>query len=689
MTNNIRLNNWRNFGIIAHIDAGKTTLTERLLLATGTIHRTGEVHDGNATTDHMAIEQERGITIGAAAIQCAWTPKGSEPYRLTLIDTPGHVDFAIEVERSLRVLDGAVAVFCAVAGVQPQSETVWRQADKHGVPRIVFVNKMDRPGASYDRVLNQIRSSLNAHVVAISMPVGAEDGGTSGVIHLYNRTYQAWSEHGEDTPMPWTPTQSAQYEARREDLVAEIANLDDTIAEAFLHGRDVSCDELMAAARRCTIEGNLVAALPGSAFKNRGMTALLDTISSLLPSPLDRPLVKALHDGKEEVLCVNTDARLAALVFKIVNQEHGAQAFIRVYGGSIQTGDTLFNSRTGKTLRVGRLAVIMADKARQVEMAQAGEIVAIIGGKDLATGDTLSSIDHTLTLERIEAQPAVLAWRLTPHENKDLVRLGAGLAKLTQEDPSLRVSNDPETGETLIWGMGELHLDVMVERLRRESGVSVAVGSPRVAYQETPSSPVSGILGSVDKQTGGRGQYAKLVVDMSPRDDFEVVIENQIVGGAVPKHFSLAAEKGMREALMEGLSGYPVVGVTIVILDGSTHAVDSSELAFNRAGALAVSAALSKAGTTILEPVMRMNVEGPSSSLGDILGDLQKRGGQVQNVQESEGRSEIQAFAPLSQMEGYTTALRSLSQGRASAQMAFSSYQAVPKDRRHSIKRGM
>jgi elongation factor G len=684
----IRPTHWRNFGIIAHIDAGKTTLTERLLLATGVIHRTGEVHDGNATTDHMAIEQERGITIGAAAIQCAWTPTNGQTYRLTLIDTPGHVDFAIEVERSLRVLDGAVAVFCGVAGVQPQSETVWRQANRHGVPRLAFINKMDRPGANYQAVLEQMKERLDAPVAAISVPDLNEDGTVRGVAHLVGRTYQSWNEHGETAPESWTSEQAARFESLRATMVEAVANLDEQLADDYLAGESIEAAALDRAIRRATLAGVLVPALPGSAFKNRGISSLLNAASAFLPSPLDRPEVKAVGPEGEETVSQQATAPVAALVFKLVHQEHGSLAFIRLYGGTLRAGDVLVNSRTHQNVRVGRLAVIMAERTREVEQAQAGEIVAISGLKDVATGDTLSPSEHRLTLETIQAQPAVLAWRLTPKENRDLIRLGAGLARLAQEDPSFRVGVDPDTGETLVWGMGELHLEVMVERLRRESQVDVVVGSPRVAYQETPSQSVESAIGLVDKQTGGRGQYAQLVIDVAPRQDGQIVIEHQVVGGAVSRNFLMAAEKGMRDALGEGPRGYPVVGLTLVIKDGKTHAVDSSEMAFIRAGALAVTAALNQAGTTQLEPVMLVSVDTPSASIGDVLGDLQRRGGQVQRLEDKGTRSEVEVLAPLAALDGYSTALRSLTQGRASAQMAFARYQPAM-DRRPNAKVSM
>lgn len=673
MTTQRNPDRWRNFGIIAHIDAGKTTLTERLLHLTGTIHKTGEVHDGAATTDHMALERERGITIGAAAVQCAWTPQGGQEHRLTLIDTPGHVDFAIEVERSLRVLDGAVAVFCGVGGVQPQSETVWRQANRHDVPRVVFVNKLDRAGANFAGVLGQIRDKLNALVVGVAVPHLNPDGTVAGVAHLVERTYRTWTEHGESQGEMWTDEQRAVFEPLRDALVEAVANVDETLGEVWLAGEAIDATQLTAALRRATLGGRLVPALAGSAFKNRGVAALLDASVAFLPSPLDRPAVVAGGQTVDRA----TNASLAGLVFKLVHQDHGSLAFVRLYGGTLKAGDTVHNSRTGQTLRVGRLAVVMADKTREVAQAQAGEIVAIAGLKDVSTGDTLSTPGHELTLETIQAQPAVLSWRLTPRENKDLIRLGAGLARLAQEDPSFRVGTDPDTGETLVWGMGELHLEIMVERLKRESQVEVVVGSPRVAYQETPSAAAEGVVGLVDKQTGGKGQYAQLLVDVAPRADGEVVVHSSVVGGAVSKQFLAAAERGIREALNEGPRGYPVVGIEVVIRDGKTHAVDSSDQAFARAGSNAVKAALAQVGTTQLEPVMRVIVDTPSGMVGDVLGDLQRRGGQVQDLTDQGGRAQLEVLAPLAQLDAYTTTLRSLTQGRASAQMAFDRYQMV------------
>lgn len=673
MTTRTNPERWRNFGIIAHIDAGKTTLTERLLHLTGTIHKTGEVHDGAATTDHMALERERGITIGAAAVQCAWRPAGGQEHRLTLIDTPGHVDFAIEVERSLRVLDGAVAVFCAVGGVQPQSETVWRQANRHDIPRVAFVNKLDRAGADFDGVLDQMRNKLDARVVGVVVPVLGEDGAAIGVAHLVDRTWRDWTPDGEAEACAWSSEQAEKFEPMRATLVESVANVDDTLAVAWLEGAAVDALMLNGALRRATCSGRIVPAMAGSAFKNRGVAALLDATVAWLPSPLDRPDIMA----GQAVVERDQKAPLAGLVFKLAHQDHGTLAFVRLYAGSLAVGDTVLNSRTGQSVRVGRLAVMMADKSREVDRAQAGEIVAIAGLRDTTTGDTLSSPGYPLELESIQAQPAVLSWRLTPKENKDLIRLGAGLARLAQEDPSFRVGTDPDTGETLVWGMGELHLEVMVERLRRESGVEVAVGSPSVAYQETPSASAEGIVGLVDKQTGGKGQYAQLVVDVSPRLDGEVMVQAIVVGGAVSRQFLAAAERGIREALNEGPRGYPVVGVDVVIRDGKTHAVDSSDMAFSRAGALAVKAALEQVGTTQLEPVMRVMVDTPAGSVGDVLGDLQRRGGQVQDLTDEGGRAHLEVLAPLAALDGYTTKLRSLTQGRASAQMAFDRYQAV------------
>ena len=665
---------WRNLGIIAHIDAGKTTLTERLLWKTGAIHRMGEVHDGAATTDFSAIERARGITIGAAAVQTHWTPQDGEAHRLTLIDTPGHVDFAIEVERSLRVLDGAVAVFCAVAGVQPQSEAVWRQARRHGVPLIAFVNKMDRTGAAFDNVLQQMREKLDATPLPLGLPLGAENQ-LRGWIDLVGETTVLWDELGNAARAPWAEAEVAEYSPRRQQLVEAVADRDDAIATAYLEGRRVEAAELKAALRRITLSGNGVPVLAGSAFKTKGMECLLDAIVDFLPSPLDRAAVSAQGEHGEVQLPPDPEGPLAGLVFKIAHQEHGPLTFIRLYSGRLNVGDTVWASRRQRSVRIARLVVVQADHGDDVDQACAGEIVAVLGWKDAVSGESLSAAGRHLQLASIQAQPAVLSWRLSAARPADLLRLGQGLASLAQEDPSFRVGTDADSGETLVWGMGELHLDVMVERLRQDWKVEVRTGTPRVAYQETPSRAVQGIEGKLDKQNGGSGQYARVVIDVAPRSDGDIVFVDRSSGGVIAKNFVAATEKGVRAALAEGPRGYPVTGLSVTLLDGQMHAVDSSDVAFQRAAAEAIKTALALAGTTLLEPVMQLLVDTPVANVGDVIGDLQRRGGRVSAIVDQGSRSDIAARAPLAQLSGYTTTLRSLTQGRASASMSFDRYE--------------
>lgn len=674
--NNRTLSRWRNLGIIAHIDAGKTTLTERLLWKAGAIRRVGEVHDGAATTDYNDIERRRGITIGAAAVRLSWTPEGRDTHRLTLIDTPGHVDFAIEVERSLRVLDGAVVVFSAVDGVQPQTETVWRQAQKHGVPRIAFVNKMDRPGASFDRVLAQMRETLGARPWPVGMPIGVE-AGFEGWVDLVTRTVVRWDADGYATRTPWSDDEHARWQPHRDALVEAVAGVDDTLATAFLEDRAIDDAMLRDALRRGTLAGNGVPVLAGSAIRHMGIDTLLDAIVDFLPSPLDRPAVEAARDDAMVALSPDPTGPLAALVFKVEHQDHGAVTHVRVYSGTLRVGDTVWTSRHGRTRRIGRLAAVQADRTHDIAEAVAGEIVAILGWKDASSGETLARPEDRFVLDAIEAQPAVLAWRLSAARSGDLIRLAQGLATLAQEDPSFRIETDPETGETLAWGMGELHLDVKVERLRTDWNVDVRTGEPRVAYQETPARAVSGIEGRVSKQNGGHGQAARVTIDLAPRDDAEVTFVDATTGGVVPKAFVAATEKGVRAALSEGPNGHPVVGVSVVLVDGETHAVDSSDQAFQRAASDAVKAALAIAGTVVLEPVMTLAIEAPTAHVGDVVDDLQRRHDRVLAIEDHSTRVEIAAHAPLSKLSGYATALRSLTQGRATSSMVFHRYEAA------------
>ncbi|KAF1017147.1 MAG: Elongation factor G [Stenotrophomonas maltophilia] len=666
----------RNLGIIAHIDAGKTTLTERLLWRTGEIHRVGEVHDGNATTDFSAIERERGITIGAAAVHARWAPRDLPPHALTLIDTPGHIDFAIEVERSLRVLDGAVAVFSAVDGVQPQSETVWRQARRHGVPLIAFVNKMDRIGASFERVLAQLQDKLQARPWALGWPLGSE-ADFHGWVDLVEQQTVRWPDAGGSRLAPWTDEERAQWQPRRDALVEAVAEHDDTLADAWLAGSGIDAALLRAAIRRATLAGAGVPVLAGAAFKDKGIETLLDALVDYLPSPLDRPAVPADAADGQVLLPPDPDGPLAGLLFKITHHQHGALSFVRLYSGTLKVGDSVASLKHAQGRRVSRLVRVQADQTQDIAQAVAGDIVAVIGWKDAVSGETLSGRSHPLQLETIQSQAPVLAWRLTAGRANDLLRMSQGLASLAQEDPSFRVETDKDTGETLAWGMGELHLEVMVERLRSEWKVDVSVGAPRVAYQETPLRAASGVVGRVAKQTGGQGQFAHVVLDMAPREDGQVVFNDRIVGGVVPRGFIAAVEKGVRAALSDGPQGYPVVGIEVTLVDGRTHAKDSSELAFHRAGVEAARAALAAAGTQLLEPVMALTVHAPSAAVGDVAGDINRRHGRITAIDDVDGRAAVSGFAPLAQLRGYTTALRSLSQGRASSEATLSGYEPV------------
>ena len=666
---NIRteLSRWRNLG--------KTTLTERLLYAAGAIHRIGEVHDGAATTDFSEIERRRGITVGAAAVRLDWTPQGEATHRLSLIDTPGHIDFAIEVERSLRVLDGAVAVFSAVDGVQPQSESVWRQAERHGVPRLAFVNKMDRPGADFGRVLAQLREKLGVEPWALGVPLG-ESGTFEGWVDLVERSVVSWTDDGETVRRPWTDDEALRHREARQRLIEAVAGHDDALADAWLDERPIDDALLRDALRRATLAGAGVPVLAGSAIRNRGIETLLDAIVHYLPSPLDRPAVSAERaDGTDTLLAADPDGPLAALVFKVAHQAHGPVAYVRVYAGTLRTGEAVWRSHRGRTQRIGRLAVVQAARTQDVREAHAGEIVAILGWKDAVGGETLSAPDARLSLEAIRVQPAVLALRLSAQNAADLIKLGQGLAALAQEDPSFRVEADDETGETLVWGMGELHLETKVERLRDDWNVEVRTGTPRVAYQETPRAALQGVEGKVVKRNGGLGQFARVVVDIAPRDDDAVTFEDRTVGGVVPKAFVAATEQGVRAALAEGPQGHPVVGIAVTLVDGATPAVESSDLAFRRAGSEAVRDALARVGTTLLEPVMAVAIDTPSAHVGDVIGDVQRRHGRVSAIEDKGVRSDVHALAPLAALAGYATALRSLTQGRAQASLSFHGYE--------------
>lgn len=671
----------RNFGVIAHIDAGKTTLTERILWKTGMIRRPGEVHDGTATTDHSDIERERGITIGAAAVPCAWTPEGGQPHAFTLIDTPGHIDFGVEVARSLRVLDGAVFVLCGVGGVQPQSETVWRQARRRGVPAIAFVNKMDRDGANFETVLSQMKERLGITPAVWSLPCG-EGRSFAGTADLVHRLVRTWGETGSPQARAWTDDETRRWEPARQALVALVADHDEEVFAAFVEGSPVSAEQLLRALRAATLNGAVVPTLPGSAFRNQGVEPLLDAVAGVLPSPSDRPVVSVLRDGATECARAEADAPALGLVFKIQHQPHGTLAFVRWYGGRVEPGSVLYNPRTGRRERTGRLLRLVADRTEELADAQAGDIVAAMGWKDVRTGDTLCAPEHPCVLESIDVPAPVFARRLTAGPGTDPLRLTQALARLTHEDPSLAVTVDSETDEPVLWGQGELHVDVCLERIRREWGLAVRAGAPQVAYREKPVVGSGPVEGKVDKQTGGKGQFARVVLITEPGAD-GVAFEDATRGGVIPAALVGAVERGVRAALNEGPQGWPVTGVRVVLIDGTTHPVDSSDAAFHRAAAEAVRTALAATGTDLLEPVMRVTVETPPAFLGALSGDIQRRRGRLETMEERLGDGQLVARVPLVELDGYTTALRSLSQGRASAATAFDGYEAaaVPKNR--------
>jgi elongation factor G len=664
MTATTTRSTWRNFGIIAHIDAGKTTLSERILLKTGEIHRTGEVHDGAATMDHMDIEKERGITIGAAATHCAWND-----HAFTLIDTPGHIDFAIEVERSLRVLDGAVTVLCAVAGIQPQTETVWRQAAKHNVPMIVFVNKMDRTGADFNRVVEQLRTRLRTQPVPLLIPIGSGES-YAGALDVLGQRVLNWAADGAMTVSALPLEMIAQADAALAHATAVAAEASDELTDAYLASETLTPVQIKEGLRAMTLSRRAVPVLSGSAYRNAGVEPLLDAIIDWLPSPLDRTAPQALLAGVTTVVSTATTDPLAALVFKVVHDEHGSLAFVRLYGGRITEGDMLWNASLGNSVRAGRLYVVQADERTSVTSAQAGAIIAIAGMKDVLTGHTLSSRDTPWTLETISIGAPVVAMSVEPGKGQDRAKMIAALTRFQREDPSLRLESNPETGETVLWGMGELHLDVVIERVRRESGIDIAMGAPVVAYRETIGGAAVEVEGKVSKQTGGKGQYARVVLRVESFDGV-FAFENAIKGGVVPAVYIPAVEKGVRQAMAQGPLGQPVTGVKVTLLDGDYHTVDSSDMAFTVAAKEGVLAGLTLAKPVLLEPVMTVTVDAPAANAGDVIGDLQKRCGRVLGIEEHAGQVEVVAEVPLANLFGHTTDLRSLSQGRAFASSVY------------------
>jgi elongation factor G len=679
MARKIPLERTRNIGIMAHIDAGKTTTTERILYYTGITYKIGEVHDGTATMDWMVQEQERGITITSAATTCSW-----REHRINIIDTPGHVDFTIEVERSLRVLDGAVAVFCSVGGVEPQSETVWRQADKYRVPRIAFINKMDRVGADFFRGVRMIRERLRANAVPIQLPIGAEDG-FRGVIDLVAMKAILWDEDslGARYRTEEIPTEfAASAEEYREALLEAVADSDERLLEKYLEGGEISESEIRQAIRYATLQIKIVPVLCGAAFKNKGVQPLLDAVVDFLPAPTDVPAVEGTnpHTGVRETRPADDAAPFSALAFKIMTDPFvGTLTFLRVYSGVVESGSYVFNSTKGKKERVGRLLKMHANKREDIKEVYAGDIAAAVGLRDTTTGDTLCDENHAVVLEAIEFPAPVIAIAIEPKTKADQEKLGVSLQKLATEDPSFRVTTDRETGQTIISGMGELHLEVIVDRLLREFKVDANVGKPQVAYKETIRRAVER-EGKFVRQTGGRGQYGHVVLAVAPRPPgkgFEFVDETK--GGVVPREYIPAVERGVRDAMESGpLAGYPMVDVKVALLDGSYHEVDSSEIAFKIAGSMAFKDAASKASPVILEPIMAVEVVVPEEFMGEVIGDLSGRRGKIQGMDARAGAQVITAQVPLAEMFGYATDLRSMSQGRATYTMQFSHYEPVP-----------
>jgi elongation factor G len=682
---NTSLDKFRNIGIMAHIDAGKTTTTERVLFYTGVSHKIGEVHEGTATMDWMEQEQERGITITSAATTCFWTRNGVE-HRINIIDTPGHVDFTMEVERSLRVLDGAVAVFDGVAGVEPQSETVWRQADKYGVPRICFINKLDRAGASFERSFDSILTRLGANAVALQIPIGLEDK-LKGVVDLITMKGLIWNDE----------TKGAQYETVdipadlvdsakewRDKLVEAVSSIDDDLMHKYLEGEEISEGEIRKALRKGTLQLKIVPVVTGSAFKNKGVQTLLDAVVDFLPSPLDVPAIEGINPKTDETDSREPDpkAPFSGLVFKLMADKHlGQLAFVRIYSGTVKSGSYVFNTIKNTKERVGRLMLMHANKREDVETASAGEIVAIGGMKSVTTGDTVSDETKQIILESMEFPDPVVRVAVEPKTRADQDKMGIALKRLAQEDTSFQVSTDHETGQTIIAGMGELHLEIIVDRMKREFGVEANVGKPQVAYRETITQPADG-KEIYKKQTGGRGQFGHVEIKVEPAPGEGFVFVNEITGGAIPKEYIKPVEQGIKDAMERGfLAGYEMVDIKVRLVFGNYHEVDSDERSFHIAGSLAFQDAVRKAGPVLLEPIMRVEVVTPNDYTGAVNGDLNSRRGRIESMEPRVGGAQvITAFVPLSEMFGYTTDLRSATQGRATSTMHFERYEQAPKN---------
>ena len=678
MARQVALENTRNIGIMAHIDAGKTTTTERILYYTGINYKIGEVHDGTATMDWMIQEQERGITITSAATTCFWGD-----HRINIIDTPGHVDFTAEVERSLRVLDGAVAVFDAVAGVEPQSETVWRQADKYRVPRIAFVNKMDRVGADFGRCVAMMRTRLHADPVVIQLPIGVE-GDFHGVVDLVEMRGIVYEQEALGATYEVVEIPEAlrdQAMEMHEKLVEAVAETNDQLLEKYLGGQEVTVDELKAALREASVGLRLQPVLCGSAFKNKGVQPLLDAVVAYLPSPLDVPAIDGVALAGEEVVHRRAadDEPFSALVFKIMTDPYvGQLAYFRVYSGHVESGSAVYNANTGRKERIGRLLKMHANKREEIKEVWAGDIAAAVGLKDVTTGHTLCDMAAPVLLETITFPEPVIAVSIEPKTKADQEKLAMALAKLQQEDPTFRVHTDQETGQTLISGMGELHLEIITDRLVREFNVGANVGRPMVAYRETITAETD-VEGRFIRQSGGRGQYGHCKIRIRPTSEGDFVFKNKTVGGSIPREFIKPIEQGIREAMETGpLAGYPVAGVEVELYDGSYHEVDSSEMAFKIAGSMAFKEGSRRAKPVLLEPVMAVEVVTPEEYMGDVIGDLNSRRGRVQNMEARSGAQVINARVPLSEMFGYATDLRSVTQGRANYSMQFDSYEPTP-----------
>ncbi len=679
------IDRYRNFGIMAHIDAGKTTTSERILFYTGVNHKIGEVHDGAATMDWMEQEQERGITIQSAATTCFWKgmDKSFDEHRFNIIDTPGHVDFTIEVERSLRVLDGAVFVLCAVGGVQPQSETVWRQANKYNVPRLAFVNKMDRTGANFHKVVGQLKSRLGAYPVPMQLPIGAEEG-FEGVVDLLKMKAIVWDMATQGNTFTYADIPAGlldEAKTAREFMIEAAAESSEDLMNKYLESGELSEEEIIGGIRARTITCDIIPMFCGSAFKNKGVQAMLDGVIRFLPSPNDRPAIRGVDENDQEVTRkVGDKEPFSALAFKIMTDPFvGSLTFFRVYSGSLNAGDQVYNSVKGRKERIGRLLQMHSNQRDEIKEVHCGDIAAAVGLKDVTTGETLCSLDHIITLERMVFPEPVISMAVEPKTKSDQEKMGIALGRLAQEDPSFRVRTDEESGQTIIAGMGELHLDIIVDRMKREFNVEANVGKPQVAYRETIRKAVKQ-EGKFVRQSGGRGQYGHIVIEMEPQErGAGYLFESAIVGGVVPKEYVTAAGKGIEEALKNGvLAGFPCVDIKVKAVDGSFHDVDSNEMAFKIAGSMAFKEAFKKANPVLLEPIMKVEVVTPEDYMGDVMGDLSRRRGILQGSDETPSGKVINAMLPLGEMFGYATAMRSMSQGRATFTMEFDHYAEAP-----------